>query len=45
MPGPMFNIAIYVGALIDGFITALIAWSFLFIPAFLMIWGFLPYWK
>ncbi len=44
MPGPMFNISIYVGAVIGGFFTGIIAWSALFLPALLMIYGFLPYW-
>lgn len=44
LPGPMFNLAIYVGALIDGLQGAIIGWVFLFAPSFLMIWGLMPYW-
>lgn len=45
LPGPLFNISIYVGALIDGVIGALLGWFTLFLPAFLMIWGILPFWN
>ena len=33
LPGPMFNLAIYVGALIDGFIGGVSCWAALFAPA------------
>lgn len=45
MPGPMFNISIYVGAVIGGIPCALAAWIALNLPAILIIWGLLPYWK
>jgi chromate transport protein ChrA len=41
----MFNISIYVGAIMGGFLTALIAGFFLYLPSILIIWGFLPYWR
>lgn len=45
MPGPMFNIAIYIGALIGGVPVALLAEFFMFLPGFFTIFGLLPYWK
>lgn len=45
LPGPLFNFSIYVGALVNGFLGALTGFVFLFMPAFLMIWGILPYWN
>jgi chromate transporter len=45
MPGPMFNIAIYIGALIGGFPMAILAEIFMFLPGFFTIFGLLPYWK
>ncbi|KRX03591.1 hypothetical protein PPERSA_04143 [Pseudocohnilembus persalinus] len=44
LPGPLFNISIYVGAIIDGVRGAILGWVFLFAPAFMMIWGILPFW-
>ena len=41
----MFNIAIYIGAIVGGIWTGLVAWGMLFLPAFLVVWGFLPYWN
>ncbi|CAK77169.1 unnamed protein product (macronuclear) [Paramecium tetraurelia] len=45
MPGPMFNIAIYIGALIGGIPMAILAEMFMFLPGFFTIFGILPYWK
>jgi chromate transporter len=44
LPGPLFNFSIYVGALVNGFVGAITGFVFLFAPAFLMIWGILPFW-
>lgn len=45
LPGPMFNLATYVGAVIDGFVAGLSAYIMIFLPAFLVVWGLLPYWQ
>lgn len=45
LPGPLFNISAYVGVFAGGIIGALLSWGMLFLPSFLMIWGFLPYWN
>ncbi|KAM3136093.1 hypothetical protein pb186bvf_011898 [Paramecium bursaria] len=45
MPGPMFSIAIYLGAMIGGVPLALISQFFMFLPGFFTIFGLLPYWK
>ena len=45
MPGPMFNIAVYVGAYLQGVFGAIVCFVALFLPAFLVIWGILPYWS
>ncbi|EAS07861.1 chromate ion transporter (CHR) family chromate transporter (macronuclear) [Tetrahymena thermophila SB210] len=44
IPGPIMNIAVYVGGFADGFKGAFIAYIFLYLPTFLFIWGVLPYW-
>ena len=45
VPGPLFNIAAYIGAVMDGFIGALFSWVALITPAFFMIFGVLPFWN
>ncbi|KAG2392156.1 hypothetical protein C9374_012408 [Naegleria lovaniensis] len=46
LPGPMFNIAAYVGAVISkSIVGAFLCWIALFLPAFLLIWGILPFWS
>lgn len=45
MPGPMFNIAIYIGALIGGLPIAILAEICMFLPGFFTIFGLLPYWR
>lgn len=41
----MFNMAAYVGALINGFLGAVLCCFALNTPAFLTIWAVLPYWQ
>ncbi|EQA35020.1 chromate transporter, CHR family [Leptospira inadai serovar Lyme str. 10] len=45
VPGPLFTFASYLGATIDGVRGALIATAAIFLPAFLLILGFLPFWN
>ena len=45
LPGPLFNLSVYLGGVIDGVKGAILSWLSLFIPAFLLIWGILPYWN
>eukprot|EP01017_Pseudomicrothorax_dubius_P026077 TRINITY_DN2883_c0_g2_i1.p1 TRINITY_DN2883_c0_g2~~TRINITY_DN2883_c0_g2_i1.p1 ORF type:complete len:434 (-),score=42.52 TRINITY_DN2883_c0_g2_i1:105-1406(-) len=44
LPGPMFNIAAYLGMVMYGWTGAAASYLALFAPAFLTIWGMLPYW-
>lgn len=45
LPGPMFNMAAYIGTLINGFIGAIFCCFGLYLPSFLTIWAVLPYWN
>ncbi|WP_425459268.1 chromate efflux transporter [Fontibacillus phaseoli] len=45
MPGPLFTFAAYLGAVKDGLSGALIATMAIFLPAFLLIVGALPFWS
>ncbi|WP_409303837.1 chromate efflux transporter [Peribacillus sp. SCS-155] len=45
MPGPLFTFASYIGAVIDGWKGALLATAAIFLPAFLLILGTLPFWN
>lgn len=45
LPGPMFNISIYLGAIMDGVIGGLVSFIALFLPAFLTVWACLPAWE
>jgi chromate transporter len=50
MPGPLFTIASYLGALmggdaLTGLWGALLATLAIFLPGFLLIWGALPFWS
>lgn len=45
MPGPLFTIASYLGALMGGVPGALLATLAIFLPGFLLIWGALPFWS
>lgn len=44
MPGPLFSISSYLGMHIGGIPMALIALAGIFLPSFLLIAGFLPFW-
>lgn len=44
VPGPLFTFASYLGAMIQGISGAIIATSAIFLPAFLLIIGALPFW-
>ncbi|MDE3838980.1 ChrA protein [Bacillus methanolicus] len=44
VPGPLFTFAAYIGAAADGWRGGLVATIAIFLPAFLLIAGTLPYW-
>lgn len=44
VPGPLFTFAAYIGAVINGWQGGLIATIAIFLPAFLLILGTLPFW-
>lgn len=44
VPGPLFTFAGYLGALVDGTRGALLCLAAIFLPAFLLTIGVLPYW-
>ncbi|MDQ0115442.1 chromate transporter [Paenibacillus harenae] len=44
IPGPLFAFSSYLGAMMNGWLGALIATIAIFLPAFLLIVGTLPYW-
>ena len=41
----MFNLSVYIGALIDGIKGGFLCFISLFVPAFLFIWTILPYYQ
>lgn len=45
VPGPLFTFAAYLGWMIDGIEGVLIATAAIFLPAFLLIVGTLPFWS
>ncbi|CAM3256768.1 chromate transporter [Paenibacillus lupini] len=45
VPGPLFTIAAYLGAMINGVKGAILAIVAIFLPAFLLMAGTLPYWN
>jgi chromate transporter len=45
VPGPLFTFAAYLGAVMDGWVGALVATVAIFLPAFLLIIGTLPFWS
>ncbi|WP_442595791.1 chromate transporter [Neobacillus sp. D3-1R] len=45
VPGPLFTFAAYIGAVINGWKGGLMATIAIFLPAFLLIFGTLPYWN
>lgn len=44
VPGPLFTFASYLGAIMNGWTGALVATIAIFLPAFLLIVGTLPFW-
>ncbi|OMP68371.1 chromate efflux transporter [Domibacillus epiphyticus] len=44
VPGPLFTFAAYIGAVINGWQGGLLATFAIFLPAFLLILGALPFW-
>ncbi len=44
VPGPLFTFAAYLGAVMDGWYGAAIATIGIFLPAFLLVVGTLPFW-
>jgi len=45
VPGPLFTFAAYLGAVMNGGLGGLIATLAIFLPAFLLILGTLPFWE
>jgi chromate transporter len=45
VPGPLFTFAAYIGAVISGWKGGLLAIVAIFLPAFLLILGTLPFWE
>jgi chromate transporter len=44
VPGPLFTFAAYLGAMMNGWMGAIIATFAIFLPAFLLVAGTLPFW-
>jgi chromate transporter len=44
VPGPMFTFAAYLGAAMGGWLGAIVATAGIFLPAFLLVIGTLPFW-
>lgn len=44
VPGPLFTFAAYIGAVMNGWYGGLIAIIAIFLPAFLLVFGTLPFW-
>ncbi|WIY61083.1 chromate transporter [Bacillus arachidis] len=44
VPGPLFTFASYIGAVLDGTLGAILATIAIFLPAFLLVIGVLPFW-
>jgi chromate transporter len=45
VPGPLFTFAAYIGAVVNGWQGGLLATFAIFLPAFLLILGTLPFWN
>lgn len=45
VPGPLFTFASYIGANIEGIVGGLISTIAIFLPAFLLLFGILPFWE
>ncbi|MFC5986693.1 chromate transporter [Marinicrinis lubricantis] len=44
VPGPLFTFAAYAGAVMDGWMGAMVATAAIFLPAFLLVIGVMPFW-
>lgn len=44
VPGPLFTFAAYIGAVMEGWVGGLLATFAIFLPAFLLVLGTLPFW-
>lgn len=44
VPGPLFTFAAYIGAVMDGWFGGILATIGIFLPAFLLVLGILPFW-
>ncbi|PJZ48052.1 chromate efflux transporter [Leptospira saintgironsiae] len=45
MPGPLFTFASYLGYMISGWNGAILSTIFIFLPSFLLVFGFFPLWE
>ncbi len=45
VPGPLFTFAAYLGAVMNGWVGGLLATFAIFLPAFLLVFGALPFWN
>ena len=45
VPGPLFTFASYIGAVLNGTLGATLATIAIFLPAFLLVIGVLPFWN
>ncbi|MBS4213172.1 chromate transporter [Neobacillus rhizophilus] len=45
VPGPLFTFAAYIGAVINGWKGGVVATIAIFLPAFLLVFGTLPFWN
>ncbi|MEH7255096.1 chromate transporter [Neobacillus niacini] len=45
VPGPLFTFAAYIGAVVNGWAGGLLATIAIFLPAFLLVLGTLPFWE
>lgn len=45
VPGPLFTFAAYIGAVINGWKGGVVATIAIFLPAFLLVYGTLPFWN
>lgn len=45
VPGPLFTFAAYIGTAMDGWLGGIVATIAIFLPAFLLVFGTLPFWN
>ncbi|PKA14611.1 chromate efflux transporter [Leptospira haakeii] len=45
MPGPLFTFASYLGYMISGYSGVILSTAFVFLPSFLLVFGFFPLWE